>query len=146
MGIFNFAKTPASTNTFTKQEAFLALALAMSAVDGEIVEDEVKGIFSYLLQIRIFDGYNQNQLSAIFKKLVKILNHEGVSGLVAVAKSSLPESLRESAFACAVDIALADGKVKDSERALLDELRGVLEISENIANMIMQVMEIKNRN
>ncbi|OQW92310.1 MAG: hypothetical protein BWK79_14915 [Beggiatoa sp. IS2] len=146
MGIFNFAKTSSSTDTFTKQEAFLAVALAMSAADGEVVEDEVKGIFAYLLQMRMFDGYSQNQLSAVFKKLVKILSNEGVGGLVAVAKSSLPESLRESAFACAVDIALADGKIEDSERALLDELRGVLEVSENTAKMVIQVMEIKNRN
>ena len=145
MGLFSFGKTPSSSDAFTTQEAFLAIALATSAADGNIVEEEAKGIFSYLLQMRMFDGYSERQVVDLFKKLVKVLENEGVGGLVSIAKSSLPDELRETAFTCAVDIALADGVVEDSEKALLDELQQALEISDEIGGKIVEVMMIKNR-
>lgn len=145
MGWFSSSKTPSSSDTFSTQEAFLAIALATSAADGNIVEEEVKGIFAYLLQMKMFDGLTERQLSDMFKKLVTVLQNEGVGGLVAIAKSSLPAELRETAFACAVDIALADGVVEDSEKALLDELQQVLEVSDEIGGKVLEVMMIKNR-
>jgi tellurite resistance protein len=146
MGLFSFSKAPTSTDTFSQQEAFLAIALATSAADGEIVEEEAKGIFAYLLQMRMFDGYTERQLSDAFKKLVKVLENEGVGGLVAVAKSSLPEQFRETAFCCAVDIALADGVVEEGEKALLEELQQVLEVTDEVGAKVLEVMLIKNRN
>ena len=145
MGWFTSSKTPSSSDTFSKEEAFLAIALATSAADGNIDESEAKGIFAYLLQMTMFNGYSERQLSDIFKKLVEILQNEGVGGLVAIAKSSLPSDLRETAFACAVDIALADGVIEDSEKALLEELQQVLEVSDEIGGKIIEVMMIKNR-
>jgi tellurite resistance protein len=144
MGFFS-SKTPTSTDTFNKQEAMLAVALATSAADGNIAEEEAKGIFAYLLQMKMFEGMTQKQLSDTFKKLGKILQTEGVGGLVTIAKDSLPAELRETAFACAVDIAMADGSVEASEQALLEELQKVLSVSDDIGKSIIQVMMIKNR-
>ena len=145
MGFFSSSKPPSSSDTFSKQEAFLAIALATSAADGSIDESEAKGMLAYLLQMRMFDGYSQKQLSDLFKKLVTVLQNEGVGGLVAIAKSSLPDELRETAFACAVDIALADGVIEESEKALLEELQQVLEVSEEVGSKILEVIMIKNR-
>jgi tellurite resistance protein len=145
MGFFSSTKAPTSSDTFNKQEAFLAVALATAAADGNIAEEEAKGIFAYLLQQRMFNGLTQKQLSEMFKKLAKILEQEGVGGLVSIAKSSLPAELRETAFACAVDIALADGVVEDSEKALLEELQQVLSVPDDVGKSILQVMMIKNR-
>ncbi len=145
MGWFSTTKTPSSSDTFSKQEAFLGIALATSAADGTIDESEAKGMFAYLLQMRMFDGYTSRQMSDIFKKLVTVLENEGVGGLVAIVKSSLPSDLRETAFACAVDIALADGVIEDSEKELLEELQEVMEISDEIGGKILEVMMIKNR-
>ncbi len=145
MGWFSAGNTPSSSDTFTKQEAFLAIALATSASDGNIDESEVKSIFAYMLQMRMFDGIKEKELSEMLKKLVTILQNEQVGGLVAVAKSSLPDELRETAFSCAVDIAFADGVVEDSEKELLNELQQILEVSDEIGGKIIDVMAIKNR-
>jgi len=145
MGWFTTTKAPSSSDSFTKQEAFLGIALATSAADGTIDESEAKGMFAYLLQMRMFDGYTDRQMSEIFQKLLTVLENEGVGGLVAIAKSSLPSELWETAFACAVDIALADGVIEDSEKDLLEELQQVLEISDDIGANILEVMMIKNR-
>jgi tellurite resistance protein len=145
MGWFSSNKAPTSSDTFSKQEAFLGIALATSAADGNIDESEAKGIFAYLLQMKMFDGYTEREMSDIFDKLVTILQNEGIGGLVAIAKSSLPAELCETAFACAVDIALADGVIEDSEKALLEELQQVLDVSDDIGGKIIEVMMIKNR-
>jgi tellurite resistance protein len=145
MGWFSSKSTVSSTDSFSKQEAFLAIALATSAADGNISESEAKGIFAYLLQMRMFDGYTERQMSDLFKKLIAVLKNEGVGGLVAVAKSSLPAEYRETAFVCAVDIALADGVIEDGEKAMLEELQQVLNVSDELGGKILSVMLIKNR-
>ncbi len=137
--------TPTSSDKFNKQEAFLSIALATSAVDGSIDESESKHIFAYLLQMRMYEGYNNKQMSDLFEKLVAVLKNEGVGGLVTIAKSSLPSELRETAFTCAVDIALADGVIEDSEKELLEELQQVLDVSDDLGAKILEIMMIKNR-
>ncbi|RKZ41112.1 MAG: tellurite resistance protein TerB [Gammaproteobacteria bacterium] len=145
MGWFSSSKAPTSEDTFSKQEAFLAIALATSAADGNIDESEVKGIFAYLLQMRMYDGYTEKQVSEMFNKLVTILQNEDVGGLIAIAKSSLPDELRETAFVCAIDIALADGVIEDGEKAMLEELQQVMDVSDEVGAKMMEVMMIKNR-
>ena len=145
MGWFTSSKVPSSSDVFEKQEAFLAIALATSAVDGKVDESEIKSIFAYLLDMKMFNGYTEKQVKQMFKKLIDVLDGEGVGGLVAIAKSSLPSELRETAFLCAVDVALADGVVEDSEKELLTELQNVLEVSDEIGAKILEVMTIKNR-
>lgn len=145
MGWFSASKPSSSSDTFSKQEAFLAIALATSAADGNISESEAKGIFAYLLQMRMYDGYTERQMSDIFKKLLSVLKSEGVGGLVMVAKNSLPAEYRETAFICAVDIALADGVIEDGEKAMLEELQQVLGVSDELGGKVLSVMLIKNR-
>jgi tellurite resistance protein len=145
MGWFSASKTPSSSDTFTKQEALLAIALATSAADGNIAEEEAKGIFAYLLQMKMFAGLSEKQMYEMLKKLISVLENEGIGGLVAIAKSSLPNELRETAFVCAVDIAFADGVIEDSEKALLDELQQVMDVSDELGGKIVEVMAIKNR-
>jgi tellurite resistance protein len=145
MGWFSASKPSSSSDIFNKQEAFLAIALATSAADGNISESEAKGIFAYLLQMRMYDGYTERQMSDIFKKLLSVLKSEGVGGLVSVAKNSLPAEYRETAFVCAVDIALADGVIEDGEKAMLEELQQVLGVSDELGGNILNIMMIKNR-
>jgi tellurite resistance protein len=147
MGLFEkvFAKEPQAPVMLNKQECFLAIALAISAADGHISQSEVEGIVAYLRRMRMFESTNGNQMVSMFDKLVGIIRRQGVESLVQLAREGLPTELRETAFACAVDIAFADGVVDDSEKKLIDELQKILEVPENIALTIVQVMMIKNR-
>ena len=58
---------------------------------------------------------------------------------------ALPEELRETVFANACDIILADGVVEGEEKALLEKLQKKLELSGDEAMDIVKVMVIKNR-
>jgi hypothetical protein len=43
------------------------------------------------------------------------------------------------------DLALADGRIRDREKAFIDELQAVLQIDEATAVKIVEVLLIKNR-
>jgi tellurite resistance protein len=143
MGFFSFGSKP--TETFTEQEAFLAVALASAAANGDIDESDKKAILATVMQASIFDESSEDDLNDTFEKLMGKLEADGVGALVAIAKSSMPEDLCESAFVCAVDITLADGEIDDDEQALLEELQQVLGISDELGGKILEVMMIKNR-
>lgn len=147
MGLFDkvFGKETAAAGVLDKQESFLAIALAVSAADGHISQSEVNGIISYLSRMKMFQNIAGNRMQAMFDNLIGIIRRQGVGPLVNMAKGSLPAELRQTAFACAVDIALADGVIEQDEQNLLEELQKVLEVPENIALNIIQVMIIKNR-
>lgn len=81
----------------------------------------------------------------MFDKVFRILRNEGPAALVAASVGSLPEDLKLTAFACAVDIALADGVVEDEEKEVINQLAEALEISEQIAIQIIEVLIIKNK-
>ena len=53
--------------------------------------------------------------------------------------------LTETAFAIATDIVLADGEVTEEEQKLLNDLFQLLEIPEETAIKIIDVMLIKNQ-
>jgi len=147
MGLFDkvFGKETAASGVLDKQESFLAIALAVSAADGHISQSEVNGIISYLSRMKMFENISGNRMQAMFDNLIGIIRRQGVGPLVNMARASLPTELRQTAFACAVDIALADGVIEQDEQNLLEELQKVLEVPENIALNIIQVMIIKNR-
>jgi uncharacterized tellurite resistance protein B-like protein len=81
----------------------------------------------------------------MFDKLLAILRRDGIDVLFNAAKKSLPDDLREAAFAVATDLVLADGVVSQEERDFLNDLYQALGISSDIATQIVQVMLIKNR-
>ncbi|MDX2232067.1 MAG: tellurite resistance TerB family protein [Leptolyngbyaceae cyanobacterium bins.349] len=78
-------------------------------------------------------------------KLFGLLKREGSSALFAAAKSSLPYELAPSAFAVATDLILADGVVTDEEQSFLNQLYEALDIPDDVAVKIVEVMMIKNQ-
>jgi hypothetical protein len=65
--------------------------------------------------------------------------------LVTSSKEVLPTELRETAFAVAADLTLADGVLAKGEKDILSKIQESLIISEDTAVNIIEVMLIKNR-
>ena len=84
-------------------------------------------------------------IRARFDKLFRILKNQGASALVASSIEGLPEDLKLTSFACAVDIALADGVLEEEEKDIINQLAESLQIPEQIAISIIEVLIIKNK-
>ena len=81
----------------------------------------------------------------LFDKLFKILKKDGPSALVNASAAELSDDLKLTAFACAVDIALADGVIEEEEKDIINQLAEVLGVPEKTAISIIEVMIIKNK-
>lgn len=89
-----------------------------------------------------------NQLlvsTPMFERLMSLVHQQGVDTLLNVAIASLPFDLKETAFAMAVDIVLADGDFTKEEEELLNYLYSALGISKETALKILDGMVVKNQ-
>ncbi|MHA1910369.1 MAG: tellurite resistance TerB family protein [Candidatus Kariarchaeaceae archaeon] len=74
-----------------------------------------------------------------------MLQNDGVGTIIHTAARVLTSELKETVFALAIDIVLADGIVDAKEKAFLDKLQAAIGINEALATKIVEVMIIKNR-
>lgn len=146
MGLFDkiFKQVP-EEDKLTKQEAFAGIALAMAGADGSISQSEWDGIVNYIRRLRLYDNFSGPAFDKMFDKLFRILKNQGASALVSASVVGLPEDMKLTAFACAVDIALADGVLEDEEKDIINQLAETLAIPEQTAVSIIEVLIIKNK-
>jgi hypothetical protein len=127
--------------TLTKREAFAVLALSMARVDGSFGEEEKQYLAWSLMKVKL----QEPERPLDFKKLTSMLDTHGPARLIEAAKAVLSPELRETAFALAADLALADRLVQKTEREYLIELYQGLEVAEDVALKIIEVMMIRHR-
>ncbi|PSN12430.1 Tellurite resistance protein TerB [filamentous cyanobacterium CCP5] len=126
-------------------EAFACIALVAIAADGHLSDQESRDMTITLSRMRLFEGCSREAIQQMSNDLLRLLKLYGPSALIAKAKTTLPEELRETAFAIATDLVLSDKTVTSQEQAFLDDLYQILEIPGTTALQIVQVMDIKNR-
>lgn len=73
------------------------------------------------------------------------ISHHLESPGLTLTLEGLSEELKLTAFACAVDIALADGVLEEEEKDVINQLATALQVPEDIAVPIIEVMLIKNK-
>lgn len=146
MGLFDkiFRAAPEETK-LTQQEAFAGIAIALAGADGSIAQSEWDGIVNYIRRLRIYDNFSGPAFDKLFDKLFKILKKDGPGALVQASADGLSDDMKLTAFACAVDIALADGVLEEEEKNLINQLATTLQIPEQTAISIIEVMFIKNK-
>lgn len=150
MGFFDLVfeekwKFEEQDTSLNAEEAFAAIAIAVSAVDDSIDDVEIDNIVTYLRRMRLFREYETQHFVALFERLLRLLHQEGPEQLAELAQEALPETLRPTAFALSLDVALADGVITDEEKKMIQHLRITLNIDEELALKIADVMLIKNR-
>ncbi|MCU0543823.1 MAG: tellurite resistance TerB family protein [Oscillatoriaceae cyanobacterium Prado104] len=131
--------------TLGPAEAFAAIALIAVAADGYITDSESQAISMTLSRMQLFRSYPNDVMRKMLERLLNILQKQGVEVLFNAALATLPDELKETAFAVTTDIALADGEVSEEEEQLLNDLYGALGITEEMALKIIDVMLIKNK-
>lgn len=147
MGLFDKIKGGRKQNetTLGPAEAFAAIALIAVAADGYATDSEAQAITTTLSRMQLFRSYPGDVMRKMIDRLLSVLQRDGVDVLFNAAMTTLPDELKETAFAVATDIVLADGDVSEEEEALLNDLYRALEISEEMAVKIIDVMMIKNK-
>jgi uncharacterized tellurite resistance protein B-like protein len=134
-----------SQTTLGPAEAFAAIALIAVAADGYADDAEEKALMTALSRMQLFRSYPADVVEKMIDRLLSILQRKGADTLLGAAISALPHELQETVFAVTADIVLADGEVTEEEEEFLNQLYRALEIPEETALKIIEVMLIKNR-
>lgn len=146
MGIFDALFSGLETRTkLSPQESFAGILLAAGACDGHISEDEFQQLFTALMRMKLFQRINEKQFGQVMNKLMGVLKKHGPDTLADGCCETLPEELREAAFANACNIVLADGVLEDDEKQFITDLTIKLQLDAKTAKTIAQVMVIKNK-
>jgi hypothetical protein len=130
---------------FGPQEAFAGVLLGASACDGHIADEEVGSLMTCLGRMKLYQHVQPHRFNAMMDRLMGILKRGGPELLLEKAVPFVPPELRETVFANACDIVLADGVVDSDEKEFVDNLMTKLEIDGNRAKTIVKVMVYKNK-
>lgn len=143
MGLFDRLKT-AAVPTFDVQRAIMTIIVAAVKSDGQVSDDEIMRIRSICSGTPIFASNTSEQDTAV---IVFADNVTGQLGAAAIdhAATSLKQELRETAFALACDMVLADGIMGDAEDAFLTKLATRLDIAPQIIETLVTATIIRNR-
>ncbi len=146
MGLFDkIIGGSAGDRPLTVEESFAAVLLVAVAADGHVSDEEKREFGSIVNRVRLYRAVNGDQFAAMMDKLHGLLRREGPEKLVARAAETLPPELRETGFALAADLVLADGSVETEEKELLELLQRQLGLDDGTALRIVEVLLIKNR-
>jgi len=110
--------------------ALIYAMVLVSAADGKMTDAELMAIGDIVRKFPIFRGFDQENLIAVAQQCTRVLNTNG-NGLQAVLKlihEGLPERLRETAYACAVEVAAVDDRINREEARVLELIRDELRI------------------
>ncbi len=128
---------PNTTHSLSPQDALVAIMVAVSASDEEILTSELVKITSTVNHLPVFAGYDMDRVKSVSQTVFDLFEEEdGLDALFGLIRSVLPERLNETAYALACDVAAADGELRDAELRLLEEIRYELNIDRLHASAI----------
>ena len=145
MGLFDNLFGSKTAKEFQKTDAFAGILLGASACDGHAADEEIQALFTITGRMKMFEGFTSNKWNSMMDNLLKVLKKDGPIKLVERCANALPDELRQTAFANAADIILADGVVEEEEKEFLDHVQKMLDIDGDTALTIVEVMIIKNK-
>ena len=130
---------------FGPHEGFAGVLLAGSACDGHIAVEEVQSLVTILIRMKMYQYVPPHKFNSMMDRLLGILKRGGPEALLEMSVPAVPPELRETAFANACDIVLADGVLEPDEKAFIDDLVYKLELDTDRARNIIQVIIYKNQ-
>lgn len=147
MGIFEKVlqeRGPAEGVALTPRQAFAAIVIGACRADGRVSPEESVRLNELFNSTRLFRQPSPEPVQAVLDRVIQLIDSHSADAVVALAAKALPAELHPPAFAIAADLVLADGQAGVEERAFVDRLQELLEISDEEAIRIVDVIVLKN--
>jgi len=117
------------SHSLTPEDCLVAMMVAISASDETIRTAELVTIEAIVNHLPVFSDYDADRIKTVSQTVFDLFGEEdGLDALFGLIRDNLPERLNETAYALAVDVAAADGKARETELRLLEEIRYELNI------------------
>ncbi len=110
--------------SLSPQDALVALMIAVSVSDENIRTSELVTIERIVNHLPVFAGYDADRMSVVSRIVFDLFEDEdGIDALFGLILEALPETLFETGYALACDVAAADGLLNQTELQMLMEVR-----------------------
>ena len=115
--------------SMSPQDALVAVMVAISASDEQLRTAELVAIQRTVNHMPVFGDYDADRIRTISQTVFDLFEEEdGLDALFGLIRAALPERLHETAYALACDVVAADGRLRDMELRMLEEVREELAI------------------
>jgi hypothetical protein len=120
-----------------QQSALIYTMVLASAADSDMTDAELEMIRDIVTHLPVFEGYDAGNLPAAANACVDLLaGTDGLDSVLDTIRDSLPERLRETAYALACEIVAVDLDASQEELRLLEMLRYRLDLERLVAAAI----------
>ena len=120
---------PDAPASLSPQDALVAVMIAVSAADAQMRTPELVAIQRMVSQMPVFAVYDMDRIRVIAQTVFDLFEEEdGLAALFGLIRDALPERLHETAYALACDVAATDGRLREVELRMLEEVREELAI------------------
>ena len=143
MNLFDKFKTRLEP-VFDTQKSVMTIVVAAIIADGKISDEEVGRLRSMCANSPLFSSNTRDEDDAIIGFAQNASEQLGADAIRRAAKGLTPE-LRETAFAYAIEMVLADTFVGSEEEAFISQLAGMLGISEEVGHAVILTTMIRGR-
>jgi tellurite resistance protein len=127
-------------------EALIYTMVTMAAADRDLSDTELRRIGSIVKHLPPFRGFDAERLVPVAEACGELLNQEdGLEKVIDVVTAALPDRLRETAYAVAVEIAAVDLSVGQEELRLLEILRDRLALDKLVCAAIERGARARHR-
>lgn len=120
---------PRDPQDMNEQDCLVAIMIAVSASDRQMPTSELLTIQQIVDYLPVFAGYDADRIATVSHIVIDLFDQEeGLDAFFALIRVHLSERLFETAYALACDVAATDGKARQTELRLLQEIRDELRI------------------
>jgi uncharacterized tellurite resistance protein B-like protein len=134
---------PDGQSTLSPEEALCALACHSMYADGTVTLEEDETLRAYLETVGAFRRRGRTVQDAL-AKVNRLARREGEDALLARAVAALPETMRPAAYFAVVDLVLSDRDLSPDEEEYLAHIQGLLGLSDDLADQMLEVAVLKN--
>ena len=133
------------TESLNHHAALVYVMVTVSAVDRAMTDDELHRIGEIVSNLPIFSDYDDNHLVKTAEACGEILSADGgLQQVLRLVHGALPEKLRETAYAVALEVAAADRLVRPEETRFLEMLGDTLELDRMTTAAIERGIRARN--
>lgn len=127
-------------------EALIYTMITMSAVDREISDQELARIGMLVKNLPVFEGFDTDTLTSTASECGLALGAEqGLRDVLSAIGNAIPEKLRETAYALAVEVAIIDRQIEREEIRFLQMLRDQLHLDKLVTAAIERGARARHR-
>ena len=123
--------------TLSTQDALIYLMVVAATSDAQVSDRELEIISSLVGRLPVFDGFNRDNLGQVAAEAIDLIkDSSSLDNVLKMIFEAVPERLRDTAYALAVEVAAVDLRLEQEELRLLEMIRDGLQLDGLIASAI----------